>query len=138
MRNQKPVLQVEVAGLGTVDPFQLRVVQEPPGSGKFCIEDPGQEGRRAALELAGLSLAGAGQALLVLSMRWMDRAGRALTPEPALAAGEIRMVLRRREARLLSALLRRHVDRLPEPPAWMPDLLASLEQIDEFLRWEDP
>lgn len=138
MRNRKPELQVEVAGLGTVDPFRLRVVQDPPGSGNFCIEDPARKGRRAALEVAGLSLAGAGQALLMLSLRWMDRAGRSLAPEPALASGEVRMVLRRREARLLAALLRRHLDRLPEAPGWMGELLASLEQIDEFLRWEDP
>jgi hypothetical protein len=51
--------------------------------------------------------------------------------------GEVRVALRRREARLLASLLRRHVDRLPEPPAWMPELRHSLEQIDAYLQWEE-
>jgi hypothetical protein len=59
-------------------------------------------------------------------------------PDPAaVPSGEARLVVGRREARLLAALLRRHLARLPEPPRWMPHLLVSLEQIDEFLRWED-
>jgi hypothetical protein len=87
------------------------------------------------VELAGLNLVGAGQALLSLSLRWMGRAGRGDPPEEI--AGEVRLLVRRREARLLAALLRRHLARLPEPPAWMRDLLVSFEQIDEFLRWDD-
>jgi hypothetical protein len=54
-----------------------------------------------------------------------------------LASGEVRMVVRRPEARLLAALLRRHLARLPQPPGWMRDLNRALEEIDVFLRWED-
>lgn len=136
MRKRKPELRLEVAGLGTVDPFRLRLVEEP-ASGGYSVEDP-DRGDRTPLELAGLSLAGASQALIGLSMRWMDRAGKPMgRSDPPVLSGEIRMVLRRKEARLLSALLRRHLDRLPEPPAWMVELGESLEHIEEYLRWED-
>ena len=84
-----------------------------------------------------MSLAGAGQALLTLSMRWMRRAGRQTEPDPLRPPGEIRMVVRRREARLIATLLRRHLDRLPQPASWMPELLEAMDQIDEFLRWAD-
>ncbi len=136
MKRHRPELRIELGGLGTVDPFGLRLVEHPPGSAAYFIEDPRGAGRRMPVEAAGLNLVGAGQALLTLSVRWMSRAGQCLdAPEPPLA--EVRMVVRRREARLLSALLRRHLARLPEPPGWMPELLVSLEQIDEFLRWDD-
>jgi hypothetical protein len=136
-RTPRPELRVEVAGLGTVDPFTLEVVEEPPGSGVYSVEDPARRGRSVALERAGLGLAGAGQALLSLSANWLASAGRGTEPGPLEQLGEVRMVIRRREARLLASLLRRHLQRLPEPPSWMPDLLLSLEQIDEFLRWEE-
>jgi len=135
MAKSRPELRLEVSGLGTVDPFRLELVEEPAG---FCVEEP-EQGRRTPLELAGLSLAGASQALIGLSMRWMDRAGKAGRglAEPGLVTGEVRMVVRRKEARLLAALLRRHLERLPEPPEWMAELAESLVQMDEYLRWED-
>ena len=74
MKRGRPELRVEIGGLGTVDPFRLRMVERPPRSGRFQIEDPQQGGRHTSLECAGLSLAGAGQALLTLSLGWMDRA----------------------------------------------------------------
>ena len=135
VKRRRPELRLELGGLGTVDPFGLRLVEHPIGSADYFIEDPLSAGLRMPVEMAGLNLVGAGQALLSLSVRWMSRAGRGDPSE--LPAGEIRMAIRRREARLLSALLRRHLARLPEPPGWMPELLASLEQIDEFLRWDD-
>jgi len=136
VKRHRPELRLELGGLGTVDPFGLRLVEHPPGSAQFFVQKPGAPGPRMPVDLAGLNLVGAGQALLSLSMRWMSWAGRPADPleEPL---GEVRMALRRREARLLAALLRRHLGRLPQPPAWMPELLASLEQIDEFLRWDD-
>ena len=136
MKPNKPHLQLDVTGLGTVDPFGLRMVERPPDSGEYRIEDP-RQGGHTPLEVAGLSLAGAGQALLLLSMRWMDRAERRHERVPLPPVGEVRMVLKRREARLLATLLRRHVARLPQPPDWMGELVGSLVQIDEFLRWED-
>jgi hypothetical protein len=136
VKRSRPELRIELGGLGTVDPFGLRLVEHPPGSAVYFLENPRSAGARMPVEMAGLSLVGAGQALLSLSVRWMTRAGRCPHgPDPPL--GEIRLAVRRREARLLSALLRRHLSRLPEPPPWMPELLASLEQIDEFLRWDD-
>ncbi|MHC4222884.1 MAG: hypothetical protein ACYSUN_02750 [Planctomycetota bacterium] len=136
-QRSKPELKLEVIGLGTVDPFSLQVIEQPAGSGDYFVEDPHQTGRRTKLDVAGLSLAGAGQALLTLSMRWMRRAGRPSEPDPLGPPGEVRMVVRRREARLIATLLRRHLDRLPQPPGWMPELLEAMEQVDEFLRWED-
>jgi len=127
---------MELKGLGTVDPFGLRLVEHPKGSSEYFLEDPRAAGPRIPLDTAGLNLVGAGQALLALSVRWMCRAGRGLDP-PEGPSGEVRMIVRRREARLLAALLRRHLARLPQPPGWMPKLLVSLEQIDEFLRWDD-
>ena len=47
------------------------------------------------------------------------------------------MVVKRREARLLGSLLRRHVARLPESPKWMTELLEALDEMDEFLRWQE-
>ena len=76
--------------------------------------------------------AGAGQALLLQSMRWMDRADRQPGRVPMPPVGEVRMVMKRREARLLATLLKRHVARLGQPPTWMQELVASLIQIDEF------
>ena len=137
MRRGRPELRVEVAGLGTVDPFRLRLVKRPPDSGEYCVEDPNLRDRHATLEVAGLSLAGAGQALLALSMRWMDSADRSKAADPVLPVGEVRIVLRRREARLLGVLLRRHLKRLQHAPPWMRELHISLVQIDEFLRWEE-
>lgn len=138
---RRPELRVELESLGTVNPFRLEVVEEPAGSGNFFVADPEQGGSRAPLDLAGLNLIGAGQALLGLSVRWMGTAGREAEAEVDAAvgagAGEVRMVVRRREARLLAALLRRHLDRLPQPPEWMPELLGALQQIDVFLRWDD-
>ncbi|MHC4549665.1 MAG: hypothetical protein ACYTEZ_12910 [Planctomycetota bacterium] len=134
---RRPELRLELGCLGTVDPFRLELLEEPVGSGEFFLVDPDRREQRAPLDLAGLNLVGAGQALLGLSLRWMGRAGRELEPPVDAALGEVRMVVRRREARLLGALLRRHLARLPEPPAWMPELLAALEQIDVFLRWEE-
>ena len=128
---------MEIAGLGTVDPFCLRLVERPPDSGEYCVEDPNRRDRRATLEVAGLSLAGAGQALLALSMRWMDRADRSAAADVLLPGGEVRIVLKRREARLLDVLLRRHLKRLQHAPPWMRELHTSLVQIDEFLRWEE-
>jgi len=133
---RRPDLQLELGPLGTVDPFRLAVIEIPPASGQFFIEDPKRPGSRLDIELAGLNLAGAGQALLALSLRWMG-AARPETPPPEPGFGEVRMLLRRRDARLLGALLRRHLRRLPEPPPWMPELLRSLEQIEQFLRWEE-
>jgi hypothetical protein len=134
---RRPELRVELESLGTVNPFQLEVVEEPAGSGKFFVADPERRGRRTPLDLAGLNLIGAGQALLSLSVRWMGTAGCDPEPESEPAVGDVRMVVRRREARLMAALLRRHLDRLPQPPAWMPELLGALQQIDVFLRWDE-
>ncbi len=131
-RQTRPELLLELDRLGVVDPFSLRVEPSPDGP---LVFDPGR-GRRVALEAAGLHLAGASQALLALSMRWMAEAGGEIDPEPEPAFGEARLILRRREARLLNALLKRHLGRLPQPPSWMPELQKGLQQVDEFLRWE--
>jgi hypothetical protein len=136
-QQRRPELRVELESLGTVNPFRLEVVEEPANSGRFYVADPERRGRRTPLDLAGLNLIGAGQALLSLSVRWMGTAGREPEPDADPAAGEVRMVVRRREARLMAALLRRHLDRLPQPPAWMPELLGALQQIDVFLRWDE-
>jgi hypothetical protein len=136
VRKRRPELRLELKELGTVDPFGLRLVEHPKGSAEYFVEDPRSAGPRVPVETAGLHLVGAGHALLTLSVRWMCGAGRC--PDPPLApSGEARLLLGRREARLLGALLRRHLARLPEPPPWMGKLLVSLEQMDEFLRWDD-
>ena len=123
--------------LGAVNPFQLQIVEHPCGSGEYFVEDP-ELGRRSSVELAGLDLVGAGQALLGLSMRWLRESGGEIEPGELPPLGDVRMRVRRREARLLSSLLRRHLARLPQPPRWMGELRRSLEEIDSFLRWEDP
>jgi hypothetical protein len=136
VKRRRPELRIELKGLGTVEPFGLRLVEFPLGSAAYFLEDPQHAGLRMPVETAALNLVGAGHALLTLSVRWMSLAGRAPDP-PGPPSAELRLAVRRREARLLSALLRRHLARLPEPPGWMPELLASLEQIEEFLRWDD-
>ncbi|MEM8885386.1 MAG: hypothetical protein AAGD14_15070, partial [Planctomycetota bacterium] len=85
---------------------------------------------------AGLCLVGASQALFGLSFEWLQQVGAepGLGPPPEL--NQVRLALRRREARLLAALLRRHLRRLPEPPEWMTELRGALEEMDEFLRWQ--
>jgi len=137
IHTRRPELRLDVAGLGVVNPFELSVREEPLGSENHIVVAPGPPPRRTALDLAGLALVGAGQALLALSMRWLASAGREVDPALPLA-GEVRMVLQRREARLLASLLNRHLERLPQPPPWMPELLVSLRQIEEFFRWETP
>ena len=137
-RRGRPELRLELGALGTTDPFRLEVVEEPDGSGDFFVKDPRRAGRRVALDLAGLNLVGAGQALLGLSMRWLIVAGKEIAPgPPPPPLGEVRLLVRRREARLLGSLLRRHLRRLPQPPAWMRELSCSFEEIEEVLRWED-
>jgi hypothetical protein len=138
-RHGRPELRLEVGGLGTIDPFRLKVVEEPRGSGEYFVEQPGGAGGRVALAVAGLNLVGAGHALLGLSMHWLIAAGGVhASPEPPpLPLGEVRLVVRRREARLLGSLLRRHLRRLPEAPPWMADLSRSFLEIEEVLRWED-
>jgi hypothetical protein len=123
--------------LGTVDPFRLDLIENPAGSGKYVVADPDRSGPTMTLDAAGLNLVGAGQALFMLSTRWLGHAGRELEPAPGIPVGEVKMIVRRREARLVAALLRRHLARLPEPPEWMREFLDAMEQIDEFLRWEE-
>jgi hypothetical protein len=135
VRRRRPELKVELRGLGTVDPFGLRLVERPVGSGNHFVLDPRSQKPPVPVETASLSLVGAGHALLSLSVRWMCDAGH--PPDPERPVTEARLAVRRREARLLAALLRRHLARLPEPPGWMPRLLLSIEQLDEFLRWDD-
>ena len=89
------------------------------------------------MERAGLCLVGASQALFKLSFRWLQEVGGEPGESGPPPLGEMRLAVRRPEARLLGALLRRHLGRLPEPPGWMADLLAALEEMDEFLRWQD-
>jgi len=134
-RSRRPELRLEIAGLGVVDPFELQLAEDPPGSGHYQLLSLAPPPQRTSLELGGLALIGAGQALFSLAMRWLTAAGREVDPHAA-PAGEVRLVLERREARLLAALLERHLDRLPQPPRWMPELLHELVQVDEFFRWE--
>lgn len=119
-----------------MDPFTLSVEEDPAEAGSFCVAPPGEGGRRYPLELAGMNLFGAAQALLTLSLRWASRAPEPPDEEEVPSVGEVRLRVRRREGRLLAALLRRHLARLTEPPPWMGELLAALEEIDDFLRWE--
>ena len=143
---KRPRLALEMGNLGCVDPFDLRLQEDPPGSGKFRLH-PAQgadlKGAKALeLERAGLCVAGCSQALMELSMRWFfeSRAGvfsEGDLPEAPPSLGEMRLVVRRREAKLLAALLRRHLNRLPEPPKWMRELLRGIEEMDEFLRWQE-
>jgi len=137
-RRRRPELKLEMGPLGTVDPFTLKLEEAPPGSGRAVLTDPSRNDAAIPLEAAELSLVGASQALFHLSLRWLRRAGADVAPcDSARMSAEVRLLLERREARLLEALLRRHLARLPEPPAWMPELLRSLAEIDEFLRWEE-
>lgn len=152
-RRRRPHLQLEMAHLGRVDPFQLAIREYPPGSGEFRVEAPRKGQEPLALERAGLCLVGASQALMDLSLRWLAESGRAAGQDAAgpgggggpVAAGldetppmaEMRMCLRRREARLLASLLRRHLGRLPQPPDWMRSLLNALDEMDEYLRWQE-
>jgi len=142
-RAARPELRLEMGALGTVDPFDLTLREDPASSGCFVVEHPGAaEGRcpRIALDLAGLNLVGAAHALFSLSTRWLKQAGRIdHDGEGALdvPTGEVRLRVRRREARLVASLLRRHLGRLPQPPAWMREFLASMEEIDHFLRWDE-
>ena len=148
---KRPRLALEMGSLGCVDPFELRLQEDPPGSGKFRLH-PAQDakanmGPALELERAGLCIAGCIQALMELSMRWFfesragilsDADGLDAPPSPGeMRLGEMRLVVRRREAKLLAALLRRHLNRLPEPPEWMGDLLRGIEEMDEFLRWQE-
>jgi len=135
-RSRRPQLRLEVGSLGVVDPFALAVEAYPDDCKAYCVTAPGEGGRRYPLELAGMNLVGAAQALLTLSMRWASRTPGSEAREEELTAGEVRLRIRRREGRLLKALLRNHVARLTEPPAWMSELLVALEEIDDFLRWE--
>ena len=124
-----------MAELGRVDPFQLALEETPPGSGNFVVRRPDSD-IRISVERAGLCLVGASQALFGLSFDWL-RTSTQEPHEPPRPLGEMRLTLRRREARLIGALLRRHVGRLPEPPEWMRDLLRALDEMDEFLRWQE-
>lgn len=109
--------------------------------------------RRVSVERAGLCLAGASEALFHLSFRWMREtgaieerhgaqrgdscAGSGLDPR-SVAPVQMRLALERREGRLLAALLRRHLRRLPQPAPWMATLLRSLEEMDDYLSWQEP
>ena len=134
---KRPDLRLELASLGTVNPFKLKGVEIPPGSGEFFLEDPDR--RRVPLERTSLRVVGAGQALISLSLRWMLRAGRdvASSDQVPPPLGEVRLLVRRKEGRLLAALLGRHLKRLPQPPDWMPELHRTLEEIDAYLKWEE-
>lgn len=138
-RKLRPHLRLEMAELGRVDPFLLAVEERPPGSGKFHVQ-PREGGDGIPVERAGLCLVGASQALFKLSFEWLQQVGgeapdSELGPGPVM--GEMRLAVRRKEARLMAALLRRHLGRLPEPPEWMSDLMRALDEMDEFLRWQE-
>ena len=130
----RPELLLDIRALGRVNPFRLRLVEEPPASGQFYMT---ADAGTIPLDMAGLAVVGAAQALFTLSARWLAKAGRGVDPEALPPPGEVRVLLKRKEARLLAALLRRHLKRLEQPPSWMADLQHTMEQIDEFLRWED-
>jgi hypothetical protein len=134
-RKLRPHLRLEMAELGRVDPFLLAVEERPPGSGKFQVHAR-EGGDGIPVERAGLSLVGASQALFKLSFEWLQQVG-GDAPEPGPVMGEMRLAVRRKEARLMAALLRRHLGRLPEPPEWMSDLMRALDEMDEFLRWQE-
>lgn len=145
-RHPRPHLRLEMGELGRVDPFQLTLEESPPGSGSYLVRPP--DGDRAlSVERAGLCLVGASQALFQLSFGWLQQvspdgaacegggAGPGEAGPPVM--GEMRLAVRRREARLLGALLRRHIARLPQPPGWMSDLCKAIDEMDEFLRWQE-
>ncbi len=141
-RARRPRLRMDMRPLSAVDPFGLELFQNPPDSGDYFVKPRTGAGEQLPLEMAGLAVVGAAHALFSLSARWLSSSHEPDSPDlvppdsgPPLA--EMRTVLRRREARLLSALLRRHRKRLEHAPAWMSDLQVSLDEIDEFLRWED-
>ena len=140
---KRPQLALEMAHLGCVDPFALALDENPPGSGKFQVRPPRGADKPLSIERAGLCIAGASQALMDLSLRWFlasqveERREDPPSPlDPPGHLGEMRMVVRRREARLLGSLLRRHVGRLPQPPKWMEELLRAIDEMDDFLRWQ--
>jgi len=156
---KRPRLSLEMGHLGCVDPFDLVVREDPPGSGKFRVQPTVGAQNPLAVERAGLCIIGCSQALMDLSMRWFLEAqscerGSAVergaagglapdgripdgrVPDGLAPLGEMRMVVRRREARLIGSLLRRHLGRLPQPPTWMAELLGAIEEMDEFLRWQ--
>jgi hypothetical protein len=142
-RALRPELRLEMGSLGTVDPFGLTLREDPGSPGVFVVERPASgtgPPARLGLDLAGLNLIGAAHALFSLSSRWLEQAGR-LGNDPestfAVPSGEVRLRVRRREARLVASLLRRHLARLPQPPGWMREFLVSLEEIDHFLRWDE-
>ncbi len=138
MRRGRPALSLEMSDLGRVDPFRLRLVEEPPASGNYFLYPRGEEARRVPMDLAGLAVVGAAQALFSLSAKWLTMSAREIDTHPIPpVAGEVRVLLRRREARLVAALLRRHIARLEQPPPWMAELRQTMVQIDEFLRWEE-
>ncbi len=116
----------------------MELIEDPPSSGSYFIHPGGEEERRVPLDLAGLAVVGAAQALFSLSARWLTMSAREIDTHPVPpVAGEVRVLLRRREARLVAALLRRHIARLGQPPSWMVELRQTMVQIDEFLRWEE-
>ncbi|MHC4939960.1 MAG: hypothetical protein ACYTHK_13405 [Planctomycetota bacterium] len=134
-RKLRPHLRLEMAELGRVDPFQLSLEERPPGSGRFQVRS--RDGSGMPVERAGLCLVGASQALFKLSFQWLQDIGGTAPDTPPPVMGEMRLAVQRREARLLAALLRRHLARLPEPPGWMGDLMRALDEMDEFLRWQE-
>ena len=134
--HRRPTLLLGIEPLGPVDPFALDVLEEPPDSGKFCVRT---EEASLSVTRAGLHLMGAANALCELSATWMDRVGAPAAEPPSLgpmlALGGVHFILRRRDARLLTSLLKRHLARLPQPPAWMTDLHRSLEEVQVLLQW---
>jgi hypothetical protein len=133
-KSRRPSLRVEIEPLGSVDPFTLRVVEDPPGSGRWYAGAPA--GERMPLGLAGMNVVGASHALLTLSRRWVMESGGPDTGLPGPPEGEVTVALRLRETRLLESLLRRHLRRLPQAPPWMPELAAALREMAVLLRWE--
>jgi len=115
VRRARPALLLELDRLGVVDPFRLEVDPTPD---RPELVDP-ERRRRIPLDVAGVHVAGASQALLGLSLRWMEAASGAVAPladvgsdreavlGPDGPMGEVRLVLARREARLRARLIRR-------------------------------
>ena len=104
-RQTRPHLRLEMGELGSVDPFRLAVEESPPGSGNFLVRRP-DGAQSLSVERAGLCLVGASQALFQLSFGWLQQ----VSPDEEVAdppgcgppvMGEMRLAVRRREARLL-------------------------------------